>query len=429
MIARGLYRLVLWLIFPLIWLYLLKRSRKQSAYRDFWLERLGYYSLSISDQFLQPNTQLKPIWLHAVSVGEMRASAPVIATLREQYPQRPFLLTCMTPTGRETAQELFGVFATIVYLPYDYPSATRRFLRTFQPLCGVVMETEIWPSLIHACADADIPLVLANARLSEKSFLGYQKARALIAPAMARWAQVLAQAPADAARLAQLGAIEPQVMGSVKFDNQIDANKVAMGRQWRTQFGGRSVVLLASSRDGEEAEFLTQWRAIFPQFAPLLIIVPRHPQRFDPVASLIEAQGLSLLRRSQWQGETLVDADVLLGDSMGEMLAWFAAADLTVMGGSLLPFGCQNFIEACAVGCPVLLGPHTYNFAAAAEAALTAGAAWQGATLSDVMVKIPKLLAEPALREPMGRAGVQFAQAHRGATAQLMRHLAAYLSP
>ncbi|QZA77741.1 3-deoxy-D-manno-octulosonic acid transferase [Deefgea tanakiae] len=427
--ARWVYRLVLWLVFPLIWLYLLKRSKKQPAYRNQWAERLGYYSRGNTDELLQLNTQSRPVWLHAVSVGEVRASAPVIAALRQQYPQCSFVLTCMTPTGRETAQELFGAFATIVYLPYDYPSAIRRFLCTFQPLCGVVMETEIWPNLIHACADADIPLVLANARLSEKSFLGYQKARALIAPAMARWAQVLAQAPADAARLTQLGAANVQVMGSVKFDNQIDASNVALGRHWRSQFAERSVVLLASSRDGEEAEFLTQWRALFPQFAPLLIIVPRHPQRFDLVASLIEAQGLSLLRRSQWQGETLVDADVLLGDSMGEMLAWFAAADLTVMGGSLLPFGCQNFIEACAVGCPVLLGPHTYNFAAAAEAALTEGAAWQGATLSDVMVKIPKLLAEPALREPMGRSGVQFAQAHRGATAQLMRHLAAYLSP
>ncbi|MBM5572471.1 MULTISPECIES: 3-deoxy-D-manno-octulosonic acid transferase [Deefgea] len=427
MIARGLYRLLLWLVFPLIWLYLLKRSKKQPEYRDFWLERLGYYSLAIKQQFLQSNTS--PVWLHAVSVGEMRASAPVIAALRQLYPTRPLLLTCMTPTGRATAQELFGAFATIVYLPYDYPSAMRRFLCTFQPQCGVVMETEIWPNLIHECADAGIPLVLANARLSEKSYRGYQKARALIRPAMARWANVLAQAPADAARLAQLGAIAPQVMGSVKFDNQIDLAKVELGQQWRSQFASRRVVLLASSRDGEEAEFLAQWRGLFTQQVPLLIIVPRHPQRFDAVADLIANQGFSVLRRSQWQSETVVAADILLGDSMGEMLAWFSAADITVMGGSLLPFGSQNFIEACAVGCPVLLGPHTYNFAAAAEAALAEGAAWQGQSLADVMVKIPKLLNDANEREPMRRAGIQFAQAHRGATTQLMRHLAEFLSP
>ncbi|MGL6039832.1 MAG: 3-deoxy-D-manno-octulosonic acid transferase, partial [Deefgea sp.] len=325
MIARGLYRLVLWLVFPLIWLYLLKRSQKQPAYRMYWAERLGYYSKNITHQWRQSNTNVKIIWLHAVSVGEMRASAPVIAALRTNYPEHSLVLTCMTPTGRETAQELFGDFATIVYLPYDYPSAIRRFLRTFQPQCGVVMETEIWPNLIHECASQAVPLVLANARLSEKSFLGYQKARALIRPAMARWAKVLAQAPADAARLAQLGAIDPQVMGSVKFDNQIDPNKVALGQRWRMQFAGRSVVLLASSREGEEVAFLTQWRALFTQQAPLLIIVPRHPQRFDDVANLIASQGFSLLRRSQWQGETIVQSDVLLGDSMGEMLAWFAA--------------------------------------------------------------------------------------------------------
>lgn len=425
MIARGLYRLALWLVFPLIWLYLLKRSQKQPAYREFWLERLGYYSLAIQQQFIQSNTS--PIWLHAVSVGEMRASAPVIAALRQQYPQRRLLLTCMTPTGRETAQELFGDFATIVFLPYDYPSAIRRFLRSFQPQCGVVMETEIWPNLIHACADAGIPLVLANARLSEKSYLGYRKALCLIRPAMARWAQVLAQAPADAERLMTLGAVKPQVMGSVKFDNHPDAAKIEQGHSWRTQFGSRSVVLLASSRDREEAEILVQWPILFPQNAPLLIIVPRHPQRFEAVASLIENSGLHLLRRSQWQGDSLVDADVLLGDSMGEMTAWFACADITIMGGSLLPFGSQNFIEACAVGCPVLLGTHTYNFAAATEAAVAAGAAWQAPNLSELWPEIPRLLSDSSRQQQMRAAGKTFAQAHRGATDLLVKSLGIYL--
>ncbi|WP_051534526.1 3-deoxy-D-manno-octulosonic acid transferase [Deefgea rivuli] len=427
MIARRLYRLALWLVFPLIWLYLLKRSQKQPAYRNFWLERLGYYSLAMQQKFIQSNTSIKPIWLHAVSVGEMRASAPVIAALRQQYPTRSFLLTCMTPTGRETAQELFGDFATIVFLPYDYPSAIRRFLRTFKPQCGVVMETEIWPSLIHECADAGVPLVLANARLSEKSYLGYRKALCLIRPAMARWTQVLAQSPADAERLALLGAITPQVMGSVKFDNQPDEAQIELGQRWRAKFGARATVLLASSRDGEEAELLAQWSTLFPQNAPLLIIVPRHPQRFDVVASLIENSGLHLLRRSQWQDDSLVDADVLLGDSMGEMTAWFSCADITIMGGSLLPFGSQNFIEACAVGCPVLLGTHTYNFAAASEAAIAAGAAWQAPNLAELWPEIPRLLSDSSRQQQMRTAGKTFAQAHRGATDLLVKSLGIYL--
>ena len=426
--ARFLYQLVLWLAFPLIWLYLLKRSKKQPAYRDFWPERLGYYSLGFNQKGLQANTPIRPIWLHAVSVGEMRASAPVLTALRKRYPQRQILLTCMTPTGRTTAQELFGDFATIVYLPYDYPSAIRRFLHTFQPQCGVVMETEIWPNLIHQCADAAIPLVLANARLSEKSYRGYRKVRFLLAPAMARWAQVLAQSPADATRLAQLGAINPQVMGSVKFDNESDAAQVDLGHRWRAQLGARPVVLLASSREGEEAELLAQWRGLWPDVAkPLLIIVPRHPQRFEAVANLIQNQGLRLQRRSNWQGNSSVDADVLLGDSMGEMTAWFVCADLTVMGGSLLPFGCQNFIEACAEGCPVLLGAHTYNFAAATEAAVAAGAAWQASDLAVLWLEIPRLLNDVTRRQQMSLAAKNFAQAHRGATDLLVKSLRNYL--
>ncbi len=428
MIVRWAYRLLLWLGFPLIWLYLLKRSKKQPAYRQFWGERLGYYAAGIDKKDLQDNTQ-RPIWLHAVSVGEMRACVPIIQAIRIAAPHRPVLLTCMTPTGRETAQALFGGFASIVYLPYDYPAAIRRFLQHFRPQCGVVMETEIWPNLLHESAAAQVPLVLANARLSESSFRGYQRISALIAPAMAKWSLVLAQAPADAERLAALGARAPKVMGSVKFDHSNDAAIVARGQAWRAallQQSNRPLVLLASSREGEEAAFLAQWQAEYAQTAaPLLIIVPRHPQRFDAVADLIRSHGLALQRRSQWQDA--VAADVILGDSMGEMAAWFAASDVCIMGGSLLPFGSQNFIEACALGCPVLLGPHTFNFAAATAAALAEGAAWQGQTLGEILDKTQQLLLDDAERQAMSAAGVEFANAHRGATARLVHELTTYL--
>ena len=428
--VRWAYRFLLWLGFPLIWLYLLKRSKKQPAYRQFWGERLGYYAVGIDEKDLQGNT-LRPIWLHAVSVGEMRACAPIIQAIRIAAPHRPVLLTCMTPTGRETAQALFGDFATIAYLPYDYPAAIRRFLQHFRPQCGVVMETEIWPNLLHESAAAKIPLVLANARLSAASFRAYQRISALIAPAMAKWSLVLAQAPADAERLAALGARATKVMGSVKFDHNNDAAIIARGQAWRAallQQANRPLVLLASSREGEEAAFLAQWQSVYGQTAaaPLLIIVPRHPQRFDAVADLIRSHGLALQRRSQWQ-QDIVAAEVILGDSMGEMAAWFAASDVCIMGGSLLPFGSQNFIEACALGCPVLLGPHTFNFAAATAAALAEGAAWQGQTLGEILDKTQQLLLDDTARQAMSAAGVEFANAHRGATARLVDELTTYL--
>lgn len=413
---RLLYRLLLWAAFPLIFLYLLKRSRKQPQYRRHWSERLGFYPpRTVAEQ---------PVWLHAVSVGEMRATAPLVRALRERDPSCPVLLTCMTPTGRATARELFGEQAEIVFLPYDYPGAVRRFLRHFRPQKGLLMETELWPNLIHACADAGIPLVLANARLSQKSLDGYLKVKPLLAPAMARLAGVLAQSPADAQRLRELGAGVVEVMGNIKFDNLPQQELVERGQRWKASLAGRRLLLFASSRDGEEAlllEALT--RAGWPGDL-LLLLVPRHPQRFGEVAGLLAGQGLKTVRRSAWQGEALEgDVRVLLGDSMGEMTAWFASADVVVMGGSVLSFGSQNLIEACAVGAPVLLGPSVFNFAQAAELALACGAALQQPDADRIVHSALQLLDDPLAREKMGRAGQEFAAAHRGATQRLLDYL------
>lgn len=417
MIARGLYRLLLWIGFPFIFLYLLKRSRKQPAYREHWSERLGFYPPRAT------NTPT-PLWLHAVSVGEMRATAPLVNALLQQNPPCPILLTCMTPTGRATAQELFGQRVEIAYLPYDYPGAVQRFLKHFQPRAGLLMETELWPNLIHACADAGIALTLANARLSQKSLNGYLKIAPLIRPAMARLAGVLAQSQDDAKRLRQLGAHAVEIVGNIKFDNLPAAELIERGQHWKAQFAGRKTLLFASSREGEETLLLDALLAAdWPQEV-LLLLVPRHPQRFDAVAQLLEEKKLDYLRRSQWQ-ENAISSDIriVLGDSMGEMSAWFAAADLTIMGGSLLPFGCQNLIEPCALGSPVLLGPSVFNFAEAAHLALTCGAAQQFETAPALASAALALLNSPDQRQHMGAAGSQFATAHRGAVKRLLVYL------
>lgn len=412
--SRWLYRALLCCAFPLIFLYLLKRSKRQPAYRQHWRERLSFYNS-------KPNSA-PLIWLHAVSVGETRAAAPLIAALKTAYPQHRFLISCMTPTGRATAQALFADFAEIVYLPYDYPSAAGRFLKHFQPSFGVLMETEIWPNLIHACADHKMPLFLANARLSEKSLKGYLKIRSLIKPAVARLAGVLAQSEMDAARLKQLGSSNTHIVGNIKFDNLPDASAITHGLSWRSNFGYRNVLLFASSRDGEEA-LLLDALASWPE-SLLLILVPRHPQRFDEVATLIESRGLQLLRRSAWdEGPIANHVQVLLGDSMGEMTRYYAASDLAIIGGSILPFGSQNLIEACALGTPVLLGPSTFNFSQAATEAIASHAAWQGEDIHAIIQQAKYLLTHTDERKAMGQAGKSFASAHRGATQKLLSYL------
>ncbi|WP_028452701.1 lipid IV(A) 3-deoxy-D-manno-octulosonic acid transferase [Chitinilyticum aquatile] len=418
--ARALYRLALWLAFPLIWLYLLRRARKQPAYREHWRERLGFYDAA---------PQSGPChWIHAVSVGEMRAAAPVVQELLTRNPDTRILLTCMTPTGRATAAEVLAGRGQVVYLPYDYPGAVSRFLQHWRPQLGLIMETEIWPNLIHGCADAGVPLYLGNARLSEKSARGYSRVAGLVGPALARCAGVLAQSDADAARLTALGARDVQIMGSVKFDTTPDAGQRLRGQEWSSRIGKRPVLLLASSREGEEVLLLDALTGIWPQEL-LLVLIPRHPQRFDTVAELLQARGLRVLRRSEWNDEAAItpDVQVLLGDSMGEMTCWYAAAAATaapvLMGGSLLPFGSQNLIEPCAQGVPVVLGPSTFNFAAIAEEALAAGAARQGESPARAIALALALLSDEGERKRMAEAGLHFAAAHRGATRRLVDYL------
>ena len=410
---RQVYTLIFLLLLPLILLRLWWKGRQLPGYRRHIGERLGIY----------PRFEGKCIWLHAVSVGETRAAAPLIRRLQQLYPDHVVLLTQMTPTGRETARELFGDSVLCVYLPYDLPWLTARFLRHFRPAFGILMETEIWPNLIHQSRRQVVPVYLVNARLSERSAKGYARFMSLAGPAFAGLAAVAAQTDADAARLAGLGAPRVEVCGNIKFDVQPPADLAEKSAALRQLCGERPILLLASTRDGEETLLLDAFLKQDWPASLLLLVVPRHPQRFEAVETLIRQRGLSLQRRSHGQ-PVAATTQVLLGDSMGEMFGYYSIADVALIGGSVLPLGGQNLIEACAVGTPVLFGPHMFNFAEASRMALEAGAALQADQPAELMQLAADLMADTGRQAAMKRAGLAFSQAHRGATDRMIALLA-----
>jgi 3-deoxy-D-manno-octulosonic-acid transferase len=416
MMARLLYNLALLLLLPYIGLHLLLRGRRQPEYLRHVGERFGRYPAP------QPSPQRgeggKLIWLHAVSVGETRAAQPLVEALLERCPERRILLTHMTPTGRQTSEELFGDRVMRAYLPYDYPFAVRRFLDHFRPQAGIIMETEIWPNLVSACHRRRMPLLLVNARLSERSARRYARFGALTRAALRQLTGIAAQGEEDAARLRALGAPQVEVYGNIKFDILPPGSQLALGEKLRELMGARRVLLAASTREGEEGLILDAL-AKHPLRDALLVIVPRHPQRFEEVAALIGKRGFRLQRRSEGR-PVAAEAQVLLGDSMGEMFAYYGACDLAFIGGSLLDYGSQNLIEACAVGAPVLIGRSTFNFAMAAEQAIACGAARQVADAEELLKVAGELLRNAAARARMGEAGKDFAARHRGATAKTL---------
>ena len=406
MIQRALYTSLLYGLLPLLPLRLAWRARKQPEYLQHVGERFGFYTTRPS----------KPIiWLHAVSVGETRAAAPLIKLFQARNPQYQILLTHMTPTGRATSSELWGDAILRCYLPYDYPFAVRKFLRHFQPRLGILLETELWPNLISICHEQNVPLALINARLSERSARGYGRFPALTSDALEKLALLAAQTDADGDRLQSLFSGQVSVMGNLKFDNEVPAEQVALGKKLRQQFGAnRPVWLAASTRDGEEKLLLETLVKIQTPNA-LAVIVPRHPQRFNEVAELLKSNHIAFQRRSN---DTAIapTTRVVLGDSMGEMFGFYAASDVAFIGGSLLPFGGQNLIEACAVGTPVLIGPHTLNFAAATEQAIACGAARRVADSAEFAKEIDRLLADAGQRQAMSQAGLAFTAWRRGAS-------------
>ncbi len=429
---RAVYRALWWIVAPLAVLRLLLRSRKERGYRQHIGERFGYARGRL------PEDGAPLIWVHAVSVGETRAAQPLIDALLKARPDARILLTHMTPSGRATGEQIFGERVLRCFLPYDMPHAVRRFLRTWRPSLGLVMETEVWPTLIDECRRADVPLVLTNARMSERSYRRAARFGGATRGVFGGFARVLAQSPADAQRLTALGARNVAVLGNLKFDMSTPPELAARGHAWRAAIGTRAVWVAASTREGEEELVLQAFAALAVEEA-LLILVPRHPQRFNEVAELVEKRGLRCERRSAWapagaaaagQGAVRAlpgDVTVLLGDSMGELGAYYAASDVAFIGGSLLPLGGQNLIEACAVGVPVLIGPHVFNFTQATADAVAAGAAIQVQDPADLARVLRELFDDRTRRIAMGAAASAFAARHRGATARTVAVLTTLL--
>jgi len=401
--ARRLYTLLLALAMPLVLARLWWRGRREPGYRRHLRERFGHYD----------DAPDKPVlWIHAVSVGEVRAAAPFVRALGEALPDHQLLVTCMTAAGRDTVKQVYGESVLAGFLPYDFPGAMQRLLERFRPRLAVLMETEVWPNLIAACAANGVAILLANARLSEKSARGYARWPGLFRPAFAALGAVCAQSEADAARLRAQGVREVAVAGNIKFDVVPDPVRIAEGRSLKAKLG-RPVLLLASTRDGEEALLLDALGGALDGL--LVLLVPRHPQRFDEVAALARSRGWQVARRSAAAAPGPADT-LFLGDTMGEMPFYYGLADVAVVGGSFRPYGAQNLIEACAAGAPVVIGPSVFNFAEATRLAVQAGAAVQVAGAAEAIAEARAMLGDAARREAMAAAGHALCAAHRGAT-------------
>ena len=422
--TRFFYSFLMWALSPVLWLKLHLRARREPVYGQAIAERFGYYSQDASSGAL---------WIHAVSLGETRAIRSLIKALRLAYPDLRLLLTHGTATGRSEGVNLLREGDVQAWLPWDTPAAVGRFLRHFQPCMGVLIDTEVWPNLSAIAQQQGIPLVLANARLSEHSWRKAQRWSALAKPAFSGLNAVWAQTEEDAKRLRSLGAPVSAVMGNLKFDAVPDPLLLATGQAWRNALTARPVVLLAISREGEEAMFLQvlQQHPEYLQQAQWWI-VPRHPQRFDEVADLLQASGLPWQRRSQWSEDLThlsapQEAVLVLGDSVGEMPLYYGAASVALLGGSFAPLGGQNLIEACACSCPVVMGPHTFNFKQAAEWAIHAQAGLRCTDVTTAMAKALAIAIDRQLQQQMSQAAQLFASSHQGAVAHCVKALSTWL--
>jgi len=434
-----LYGVLATLVQPLVRRKLRRRAVAEPGYAHAVGERFGHYD----DQAQGTGW----CWIHAVSLGEARAAGILIAELRRQMPGIPILLTNGTATGREEGAKLLQPGDLQVWQPWDAPAVVARFLDRFKPRIGVLMETEVWPEMTAACVERGIPLVLANARLNEKSRAGAERLAWLARPAYSSLAAVWAQTEADSHRLVSLGAKVAGVFGNLKFDATPDPRQLAAAAKLRRQLP-RPVVVLASSRDGEERQLLEVLKR-FGALAPVppaqdaiqsiakrvhdvqWMIVPRHPQRFDEVAALVESHGFAVARRSA-AGSAPAEAEIWLGDSLGEMALYYGLADVALLGGSFEPLGGQNLIEAAACGCPVIMGPSTFNFAEAANLSLAAGASQRVPDMEHAVTAALKLVEKPEKREAMAQAALAFASSNRGAaerTAAALLAIAQQVAP
>lgn len=423
---RLIYSLAWWLALPVVLIRLWLRGRQEGGYRQHIAERLGWYP-AVKAQ--------KRIWVHAVSAGETRAAEPLVRALLAAYPEHHILLTHMTPIGRSTGQALFSNVSdrlSQAFLPYDINWMIRRFLRHFSPVICILIETEVWPNLIAVCKQAGVPVTLVNARLSERSLKKAQRLSALMLPAARTIDSVAAQSGPDADRLRALGVRDLCVTGNMKFDVSPPPQMAERGAKLRHYFGDRPVFICASTREGEEPLILEAFVRIGLPRA-VLIITPRHPQRFDLVATMLEEFQLNYVRRSSLdidQAELPISeaTQVLLGDSMGEMYMYYAASDVAFVGGSLVELGGHNLIEAFAMRKPVLTGPHTFNFSEITEQAIAANCAIRTKDAEHVLRLAQNLIDDSASRNTMGEQAHAFFLRHQGATARTMQVIARLLA-
>ncbi|MGQ2965570.1 lipid IV(A) 3-deoxy-D-manno-octulosonic acid transferase [Methylophilus sp.] len=417
---KFVYTALIYLVALLLPLKLLWRGLKQPQYRRHWAERYGWFRQKITAPV---------IWVHCVSVGETRATQPLIQALLKEYPQHQILMTHGTPTGRETGQqvlrdEIASGRVLQAYLPVDTPGAAKRFLNYFNPVIGLLMETELWFHLIDQATHRRVPVALLSARLSERSARGYARLGALTRNGLQQLALVAAQTAADAGRLQALGARNVMVCGNLKFDVSPPQNSAALGGALRALLGEqRTVLMAASTREGEEPLILDALQGS----DVLLLLVPRHPQRFAEVEALLKARGLRYVLRTALELAVNAEIQVVLGNSMGEMYTYYAASDFAVMGGSLQPLGGQNLIEAATMGVPTILGPNMFNFAQVTAEAVAANAAVQLQDVAELKRTIANLASDKVKLRSMSAAAQEFTQQHRGTTQRLIVAIAGLL--
>ncbi|MEK7990612.1 MAG: lipid IV(A) 3-deoxy-D-manno-octulosonic acid transferase [Thiotrichaceae bacterium] len=414
---RIVYSLLLYMLTPLILMKLFLRGKRAPAYRQRIAERFGFF----------PTLERGAIWIHAVSVGEVQAAIPLIRRLQQDYPMAHFLITTMTPTGSQRVTAIFSDTVQHLYLPYDYPDAIGRFLSKTQPKILILMETELWPNLLAACQKQMIPVILTNARLSEKSTRGYGKIAWFTAQILANLTHIAAQTEQDKQHFIQLGMDENKitVTGSIKFDLQLAENLIEQAKILRFQLGGERLILIAAStHEGEEQIILNVYQILIKKFPHLLLIlVPRHPERFEPVAQLCLHHDLHLARRSLNQ-ICNENTDVYLGDTMGELQVLFAASDIAFIGGSLVSVGGHNLLEPAAVGLPVIFGQHVFTFSEISQQLLAVDAGKQVNNEQELLQVIELYAANPILRQQAGQNGLHYLQQNRGALDKLLKIIA-----
>jgi len=420
--VRLVYTALLYLLAPLVLARLWWRGRANPAYRQRWKERFGV---------IAPMASGPVIWVHAVSVGEAQAAQPLVKRLLEEYPDHRILVTTTTPTGADQVRRLFGSDVLHLYFPYDLPPVVRRYLAAVRPRLLLIMETEIWPNLLAACEKRGIPVLLLNARLSERSAGRYRRMGGLARQSLRRLSHIAVQTSAEAGRFAELGAPRDRLLqtGSLKFDIRLPASVVEQAEVLRLSWGlDRAMWVAASTHEGEDQQVLAAHSRLLERLPDaLLVLVPRHPERFDTVADLVAAGGFRYLRRST-DGAGDPSIQVYLADTMGELPVFLAAADVAFVGGSLVGVGGHNVLEPAALGVPVVFGPHMFNFAAIADLFLAAGAARQVTDSDELAAVLLAWLGDAGIRAAVGDAGRQLVEANRGAlerTLELVRRVLA----